>query len=171
MRLPLFVLIVALVSAACGPGGGTPTPGATEAGQPSAYSSMLLEPMNALDSCGPPPEAGDVDEVPGLVTPEGTVLQTRNDTEKLIQVVGYVPLTPVQVLVAYEDLPAEVILREHEQFESELVYETDTHRAFVKSQVACATGSNFVAVVAEVEDAGAVPTPTGGTTPAPAPTP
>lgn len=168
MRL-LLVLVAALVAAACGPGAGAPAPGATDGAQPSGYSSLLLEPMNALPSCGPPPEDGNVGEVPGLVTPEGTVLQSRNDTDKLIQVVGYVPLTPVQVLVAYEDLPAEVILREHEQFESELVYETDTHRAFVKSQVTCATGSNFVAVVAEVSDAGAVPKPTGGATPAPTP--
>lgn len=165
---PLLVLLTMLL-AACAGGGGTPsdTPAGTPTGQaqPTAYDSLLLAPMNALPSCPPPPEPGDVGEVEGLVVPDGTVLVQRNDTERLIQVVGYVPLTPVQSLVAYEQLPVDVILREHEQFESELVYETDTHRAFVKTQVQCATGSNLVAVVAEIEDAGAVPTPTGGPAP------
>lgn len=167
---PLLLVLLTVTLAACAGGGGTPsdTPAGTPTGQaqPTAYDSLLLEPMNALPSCGPPPEPGDVGEVEGLVMPEDTVLLQRTDTERLIQVVGYVPLTPVQSLVAYEQLPVEVIMREHEQFESELVYETDTHRAFVKTQVQCATGSNIVAVVAEVEDAGAVPTPTGGPTPA-----
>lgn len=163
---PLLVGLLTMLLAACAGGGGTPTATPTGDAQPTAYDSLLLEPMNALPSCAPPPEPGDVGEVEGLAVPEGTVLLQRNDTERLIRVVGYVPLTPVQSLVAYEQLPVDVILREHEQFESELVYETDTHRAFVKTQVQCATGSNLVAVVAEIEDAGAVPTPTGGPAPA-----
>lgn len=166
MRLLLLGSALALLAACAG--GGTPSPTPADGAQPTAYSSLLLEPMNALPSCPPPPEPIDVGEVEGLVVPDGTVLRQRNDTERLIQVVGYVPLTPVQTLAAYEDLPVDLLMREHEQFESELVYETDTHRAFVKTQVHCATGSNIVAVVAQVEDAGAVPTPSGA--PAPSPT-
>lgn len=158
-----------LLLAACGSGADTPSATPTGGAQPTAYDRLLLEPMNALPSCGPAPQAGDVDEVEGLVTPAGTVLQQRNDTERLVQVVGWVPLTPVQVLVAYEELPAEVILREHDKFVSELVYETDTHRALVTTQVQCATGSNLVAVIAEIEDAGAVPTPSGAPAPSPSP--
>lgn len=160
----LVAVLVVLLLPACGGGDGasSPTPAAQPTdGQPTEHSSLLLQPMGALPSCGPPPRPGDVGEVEGLVVPEGTVLQQRDDAERLIQVMGYVPLTPVQTLAAYQQLPVDVLLREHEQSESELVYETGSHRAFVKAQVRCATGSSFVAVIAEIDDAEAVPTPAG----------
>lgn len=165
MRRPSIAVLATLVIGA-GACATVDDAGVGATASPGAYSSELLEPMRALPSCGdvdPSPVAGELPQ--GLVLPQGAIAVQVNEAGKLHQVIGFVPLTPVQVLAAYEDLDVELLAREHEQFESELVYETEGHRAFVKSQIACATGSNFVAMVASREDAAAVPTPTGGATP------
>ena len=130
---------------------------------PTAFSSELLAPMAALERCGDVEQPADVAEAQGLLLPDGSVRQQVDEAGDLIQVVGYVPVTPVQLLDHYlhrDDIT--IITLEHEQFESETLYETREHRVFVKAQVACATGSAFVAVIAD-DDAAAseVPTPSG----------
>ena len=129
---------------------------------PTAFSSELLAPMAALEECGEVTAPDDAPTAAGLLLPDDSVIQQVADASGLTQVLGYVPMTPVQLLDHYlgrDDV--DIITLEHEQFESETLYETADHRVFVKAQVACATGSQFVAVIADAEDAAEVPVPSG----------
>lgn len=160
-RLSLAAAATSAVLAACG--GGDPGAVREPAQTPTAISSLLLQPMDALPPCGSPPPPGDVGEVPGAVLPTGAVVRTAADQGALTQLFGFVPLTPVQMLVDLQERDdITIIVSEHEQFESEVAYETDTHRGFIKAQVACATGSDFVEVIASLGSDAAVPTPSGG---------
>lgn len=123
--------------------------------------------MSALPPCEVDPVADGEGAVDGLLLPEEATIVQRRVDGPLTQVTGWVDLTPVQFLDRYvrrEDL--DVVQAEHEQFEAELLYDVAVggggRRVFVKVQVACATGSNLVAVVAPAEDAEQVPVPAGG---------
>jgi hypothetical protein len=133
---------------------------------PTEFSSELLGPMSALPACDVDPVADGRGDVPGLVLPpEATIVERRLDGP-LTQVTGWVDLTPVQLLDRYvrrDDIA--LAQAEHEQFESELLYEIEIgsqpYQVFVKAQVACATGSNVVAFLAPATLQDAVPTPAG----------
>ena len=172
-REVVVAAVAALVSACASSG----APGASPSGAtppdasgsplpyPTAFSSELLGPMGALEECPEVEQTEDLDMPAGLLLPDRSVLQSAQDAGDLIQVLGYVPLTPVQLLDHYLGRDEiSIITLEHEQFESQTLYETADHRVFVKAQVACATVSNFVAVIADAEDAAEVPVPSGAPT-------
>ncbi|MGH3443429.1 MAG: hypothetical protein ACRDUY_15565 [Nitriliruptorales bacterium] len=152
---------VALVATMAGCGGSANDPEASDS--PGTYSSELLQPMTALSPCDDVAPSPTSDPQPdGLVLPQGAVVVRVEQSGSGERVIGFVPLTPVQLLAAYEDLDVRLLEREHEQFESELVYEADGVRGFVKAQVVCSTGSNFLAVVVPAEAASELPEPGGG---------
>lgn len=133
---------------------------------PTEFAPELLGPMNALPACEVDPVADGGGDVEGLVLPDEATIVERRPNGPLTQITGWVDLTPVQFLDRYvrrDDL--DIVQAEHEQFEAELLYDVgsgeDGRRVFIKTQVACATGSNIVAVVAPADDAASVPTPAG----------
>jgi hypothetical protein len=157
-------LTTALLLAGCS----DPAPGvdgAVAPGQidPAEVDPALLEPLTALGPCPPPPPplAGGGD-VAGLVLPEGAVVTSITRTDPVVQVQGWIPMTPIQVRVHYAGRSdVEVLSAEDEVREAEVLVTDGSHRLFVKAQAACDLGSAFVAVIAPEDAAGAVPTPAG----------
>ena len=111
----------------------------------------MLQPLRALGPCKQTPQ-GEVDrQVEGLVLPKGTIVTSVADADPLINVQGYIPQTPVQIRVFYQQHETlQVISVEDEGFESEVLTQADGYRTFVKSQAVCELGSAFVAVVSPV---------------------
>lgn len=165
-HLPVIAVLVGSAAACAGPGAVPSDSAASPTTAPTEISSLLLQPMSALPECGPPPDPGVEEQVPGAVLPDDSVILSVGEQGELRQILGYVPLTPVQALVDFQERDdITVVQGEHEQFESEVLYETETHRGFFKAQVACATGSQFVEMLAEKGSDAAVPTPSGAATP------
>jgi hypothetical protein len=106
--------------------------------------------------------------VEGLVVPESAVIKgvaTRGPTRN---VRGFIPLTPVQIRKYYEERSdLEILAIEDEIYEAEALVTSRGFRTFIKAEAICDRGSRFIAVVASELEAGQVPTPAGGVTPAP----
>ena len=148
---------VAVLTTAC-----TARPGPADG--PLAVPSAAVP---GLPPCGSTPTAlVDAPEVPGLVLPDGATVTSVTEQEPLVQVLGYVPTSPAAVRATYAGTAGlTVLLSEDEVVEAEILFTDGTYRTFVKAQAVCATGSQFIAVVAPEAAAGAVPTPAGGASP------
>jgi hypothetical protein len=130
-------------------GGALPSVLATPGAQAAIPDDALLEPLRALGPCENAPRAGRDDDVAGLVLPDGAVLTQVSPAEPLTNAQGYIPMTPVQIRVYYQQHPdLEVLSVEDEVQESEVLVEAGDRRLFIKSQAVCELGSVFVAVVA-----------------------
>jgi len=153
--------VAGLLLAACDPAG-TPAVTPVDGASPS-IDPRLLAPLQNLPPCAdPPPAAANADVVGLILPPSATVTQVMS-TGPITQVTGFVAMTPIQVRVDYQGrTDIQVISAEDEGFEAEVLVSDGEHRTFFKAQAQCSEGSLFVAVVAPEEQAGAVPTPSGG---------
>lgn len=187
-RTAVVVAAACLALAACS-GGSTPagapaaSPSLDEAAAaavaaiptPEGMDPQLLQPLVGLGPCEDQDRIRVIDaEVPDpVVLPPGALLTEVDQTGPLTNLQGYVPLTPVQTRVFYQEMEdAEILQVEDEIREAEVLLSRLEHRTFFKSQAVCEQGSIFVAVLApEVED-GALPAPAGdGTVTTEAPSP
>lgn len=127
-------------------------------------------PLLALAPCSTPPPAID-EQVEGIVLPEQARIGEVTEQGPLTQVTGYIPKTPPQVRMEFEQRDdLEVFTLEDEIFEAEALVSNGTHRTYLKVQAICQEGSQFVAVVAAEVEAEQVPTPQGtGAAPVPVP--
>lgn len=136
-----------------------PAPAVSGAGDAGA-------PLAGLPPCEPATAAAEESapaDFPGLaLLPEARITEVTR-TGQITQILGQVPLTPLEVRARYQTGSGlTILLIEDEVFEAEVLATDGTHRLFVKAQAACATGSRFVAVVAPEAQAGSVPRPAGG---------
>lgn len=84
--------------------------------------------------------------------PERAVVTSQTRADPLVNVQGYVEMTPIQVRVFYQqNRDVEVLSVEDEIQESEVLVQADGYRLFVKTQAVCELGSVFVAIVAPQE--------------------
>ena len=165
MNKPLWALLVVLAAVvSCTPDGGQttaqPTPSAAAAdGIPQALAtpgdraplpaSELLQPLVGLGPCKPPPQPKGPQHVEGLITPPDAVLVTVRTTGPLTNVQGYIPMTPVQMRVFYQQHRGlRIVSVEDESIESEVLADRGPNRIFMKAQAVCELGSIFVAVIA-----------------------
>jgi hypothetical protein len=91
--------------------------------------------------------------VPGLHVPRGFVAQTAKPTGKrLIKVIGYVDMTPLEVFAFYRKLKRtdgyEYFLLENEVIEAEAFFTDGKHRNYVTARTACPGRSNMFVFVA-----------------------
>ena len=85
----------------------------------------------------------------GLVLPPDAIVTKVSPAGPLTNVQGYLPMTPVEARAFYQQhADLKVLSVEDEVFESEVLFERDDRRVFVKSQAVCERGSVFVAVIA-----------------------
>ena len=142
--------------AACG-GGAPPAPADQTA------------PLEALPDCTDiPTEAAEAPE--GFTAPEGTIVVQVTPQDPLVNVVGYLKMTPTEVRLAYEALDGiQLLLSEDEVFEAELLVSDGDHRTYVKATAACKRGSHLLAVVAPEVSASGLPVPQGAASATPAP--
>lgn len=126
-----------------------------------AVDPALLGPLQ-LPPCASPP-AAVADPPPGATLPPGAVVTAVQEQGPVTQVMGYVPMTPIQLRVDLQTRAGLTVLTaEDEVFEAELLVSDGTHRTFLKAQAQCAEGSQFVALVAaELDPEAVLPTPTG----------
>ena len=168
-RSTLALLVAAFALFSCTPGGGQqPGPSASQTAAssgnalPNALATpgaraaipdeQLLRPLTQLGPCKPPPPAAEDDDVAGLVVPDGAVVISQTRADPLVNVQGYVEMTPIQMRVFYQqNRGVEVLSVEDEIQESEVLLEADGYRLFVKTQAVCELGSLFVAIVAPQE--------------------
>lgn len=131
--------------------------------QPAAAPSRDPESLyDALGPCGDTPASVVDDLPPGFVLPREAVVVRTTDLGQLVQVDGFVALTPLQVRDIYERRDdVELLTIEDEGFETELLLRDDGYRMYLKAQVLCSTGSNFTATVGEEADAATMPRPRG----------
>ena len=132
-------------------------PGATAA---APTASVADGPLPGFPPCTEAP-ASNVPVPEGMTLPPGASLATSRDEPPLTYVDGFVPMTPVQVRLWYEESGLTVILGEDEGLESEMLVSDGTHRTFIKTLARCDRGSDFVAVVAPETEAEQVPQPSG----------
>lgn len=157
----------AAICVSCGTGAanlaGTDDPVAA----PSGVDPAILEPLKAYGPCEDEPVAGsDVTGVEGLHLPDEAVITSAAAAGAATRVQGYLPWTPVQLRVWFQQQEALDILEiEDEVFESEALVSDGTHRMFVKAQAVCELGSLLVAHVAPESAPGAVPTFEGSSEP------
>lgn len=108
----------------------------------------MLKPLTALGPCEDVPQGEPERDVAGLVLPDDAVVTSVTDADPLTNVQGYIPMTPVQIRVFYQQHPdLTVVSVEDEGFEAEVLSEVDGYRTFVKAQAVCELGSVFVAVI------------------------
>ena len=125
-------------------GGGAPaatqTPAATAAGPRVALGCESVVPSPTVKT----PR--------GLVVPEGSRIVTgstrkRPDDERITVVEGYVERLPGDLVKAFEaQKGVQVLFKEDEGFEAELLVSDGRHRAFWKVVRACPSGSRFTAL-------------------------
>lgn len=138
--------------------------GAKPSGPVTEAADDRLAQLERLPPCTEAPPAAAEPEVAGLVVPEGTVVTGVDQGEPLTSVEAYTPLDPVEVRRFYETtLGLKPLVIEDEVLEAEALMQSRTHRFFVKAQAACRDASRLFVVIAEQgDDAGGLPTPTGG---------
>ncbi len=163
-RSVLATAALGAILAACGTsstsGQVTPSPLTT----PTAIeiAPELLGPLPMLGPCQPVTDPALGVDVPGLVLPEGAFLLEVTEQDPLVNVRGYVPLTPILFQLTYRERPElEMISVENEIQESETLYSDGQHRVFMKAAAVCELGSVFIASIATDVNADAVPTPSG----------
>ena len=130
---------------------GGPLPGslATPGARAAIPDEALLQPLTALGKCPAAPRPRGPQTVDGLIVPGDAVLTSVAQAEPLTNVQGYIPQTPVQVRVFYQQHPDLTVLSvEDEIQESEVLTEAGGYRVFVKAKAVCELGSVFVAVIA-----------------------
>jgi hypothetical protein len=156
-------MVLAMTLAGCNgtPQQATPTPTASH------------NPTGLFDQLAPcekqPPAAKKAKAVPGMYLPPKAKPAAKSHNGPLTTVTGFVGLNPLEVRKHYElRKDVELLSIEDEGFETEVLVSDGKYRMFFKASVLCRTGSNFAAVIAREEAAGAVPTPAG--TPQPQPT-
>lgn len=127
---------------------------------PSGVDPAILEPLQAYGPCEDEPVGGsDGTAVEGLHLPDDAVITSTAATGAATSVQGYVPWTPVQLRVWFQQqADLEILEIEDEVFESEALVSDGTHRMFVKAQAVCELGSMLVARVAPESAPDAVPT-------------
>jgi hypothetical protein len=145
-----LVLSAAVLTVSCG----DPAPGRID----------VSGPLENLPPCDLPDRGKK--PVEGLIVPPGAVIArvaTRGPTQN---VRGFIPMTPVQVRMYYEQrTDLEILAIEDEIYEAEALVSARGFRTFIKAEAICDQGSRFIAVVASELAAGQVPTPAGGVTP------
>ena len=159
------VVLVALVA---GCGGGGDGSGRETAAVPAVTSTQPPAkggPLTDLPECTAPPEAAEdavVEDATGdLVLPEDTVVTGVEDLGELVNVQGYVALTPIQVRKSYAAAPGlELYALEDELYEAEVLFGSADNRVFVKAQAQCQQGS-ILSVFVGPEDGEGLPTITG----------
>jgi len=158
----LAIAAIGLSLAGCGGSGqqALPTPLSSE-----EVAARAQQPLTALGPCTFVPTPGDIGEVDGLVLPPDAVLIESTDTEGLVNLRGYVAMTPVQVRLWFEAgvgaSDFELLSAEDETHEAEVLVKVGAYRMYFKAAAICELGSAFVAVVAPDGSSAAVPTPTG----------
>lgn len=132
-------------------------------GSDVAIDPRLLEPLTALGPCTATPTPLGETAAEGALFPEGAVLTSQQTTGPLTSMEGYIPMTPVQIRVFYQDQDRyDVVQVEDEIRESEVLLADGNNRLFVKAQAICELGSIFVAVLAPEAAGDQVPAPAGG---------
>lgn len=133
-------------------------------GTPSGRAELPIDeggPLVALPSCQPAPPAVEAD-VPGLLLPEGTVVTKVQQQGPLVNVLGYVELTPIEVRQFYEGVKGlELLEIEDEIYEAEALFAGPKYRSYVKAQAKCQSGSTLIVFVGP-GDTGELPEPGGG---------
>ncbi|HEV8056049.1 MAG TPA: hypothetical protein VGP51_06140, partial [Nocardioidaceae bacterium] len=101
-------------------------------------------------------------DVPGLLLPEGAVVNEVQEQGPLISVRGYVDQTPIQVRQFYQEAKGlELFEIEDEVFEAEVLFAGKKFRSYVKAQAQCETGSVLIVFVGPGET-GDLPSVGGG---------
>ena len=122
-----------------------------------------MQPLTGLGPCTAAPKALAEEPAEGSIFPEDTVLTSQQTDGPLTSIKGYIPMTPVQIRVFYEQQDRfEVVQAEDEVREAEVLLADGNHRLFVKAQGICELGSLFVAIVAPEAAGAQVPAPAGG---------
>lgn len=129
-------------------GDGMPSALATPGDTAPVPNEERQQPLTRLGPCARPPKGGAHDPVEALVLPEGAIVTQVAPADPLINVQGYLEMTPVQIRAYYQQHPdLTVISVEDEVFEAEVLFQSGDWRVFLKSQAVCELGSVFVAVV------------------------
>lgn len=114
-----------------------------------------------LPACGDVPPAS-ADAPAGLVLPDASAVTSSTPVDPVVNVTGYVALTPSNFRRTFEDREGvELLTVEDETFDMEVLYTDGEHRVYVKALAVCAEGSEFVAVVAPESVAQGQPAPSG----------
>lgn len=137
--------------------GGTDAPSGVrtdEAGNPVGADDV--RPTGALTDLppcdGPPPASGDAPPE-GLFLPRGTVVTAVQEIDPVVSVEGWVPMTPSQVRRAFENASGyEVLNREDESYDAEVLVSDGTDRSFVEVLAVCDNASRFLVVTSAEPD-------------------
>jgi hypothetical protein len=141
---------VALTLAGCGAGADEP------------FDIDSTEPLAALPPCEAPPSPSDDPPVDGLVVPDGSVVTSVTPQGPVTSVLGYIPMTPIQIRFHYTDREGlELMVLEDEVYEAEVLLGSGAHRMYLKANASCDEGSSFQAIVAPEVDAEGLPVPDG----------
>ena len=140
----------------------SPAPTVSSDASNIAIDPRLLEPLTALGPCTANPDPITDAPAEGAFFPEGAVVTSQQTTGPLTSIEGYIPMTPVQIRVFYQDQDRyDVVQVEDEIRESEVLLADGNNRLFVKAQAICELGSIFVAVLAPEAAGDQVPAPAG----------
>ena len=152
MRHLALLAALALALVACG-GGAAPS---------FDPNSPPTGPLVALSECDGPPDEPVEADVEGIELPPDATITSVTPQGPLINLTAYIPVTPVNVRLFYENRDdLEILIIEDEIFEAELLVSNGTHRTYVKASAICQTGSTAVIVVAAELDADGLPVPAG----------
>ena len=121
-----------------------------------------------MPACGKPPSPDPAQPPPGAIMPPTARMTSVRDQPPLVQLNGYVEMTPPQVRAWVEKQSGlDIKQGEDEGYESELLASDGTYTTFIKAVAVCATASLLAEVIAPAEASGVLPTPAGSPTPAP----
>ena len=119
-------------------------------------------PLTALAECDDPLDQEPHDPVAGAELHPEAVVDSVTPQGPLTTLTAYVPVTPVNIRLWYEQRDdLEIIIIEDEVFEAELLVSNGEYRTYVKASAICQTGSTMVATVAEELSAAELPVPAG----------
>lgn len=97
-------------------------------------------------------------DVAGVVLPPRTLTFAVQETPPLVQLTGYVELTPIEFRDFYEGRSDVHVLHiEDEGFEAEVLIGDDDRRMYARAQVICEHGSNVTVTVGPAADAELLP--------------
>lgn len=158
---PLILALVVVLASACGGQGG----GEVQAPPTDEVVALPTERIPGLPPCTQPtPPAISVEGVPEAVLPDGAVITDLRETGPLTQLTGFVHATPVAVRLELEGRAGlTVVQSEDEGLESEMLLDAEDKRVFVKARAMCDEASILAIVMAPLDEAGAVPQPSGAT--------
>ena len=146
----LVAVLGALALVGCDNGGAPPPPAPT--------ASFALD----LPPCGKPPSPDPNLPPPGALLPPGSRITAVREDPPLVQLNGYVTMTPRQVRAEIEARPGlDIVLAEDEGYEAELLVSDGQWRTFVKAKAVCTEGSLLSEVIAPQDSEAVLPTPAG----------